>query len=131
VDGLQRSDRQRLLKVSALFQSPHDGERLAALETFSRLLRTAGADWADLIGLPALPAPDNAKTEDGGPTPQPLSVAELARLARLGRGVLTPWEQSFLVGISTQRRLSPKQQGMLRDIRRKVSTAEAVRGAAA
>lgn len=100
------------------------------METFSRLLRSAGTDWADLIGRPGKPAKsDNAKTEDGGADPQqPLSYIDLARL---GRSVLTEWEMRFLVGISTQRRLSPKQQGMLRDIRRKVSVAEAVRTAGA
>lgn len=97
------------------------------MEAFSRILQAGGASWADLIEQPGKPARDNAKI-DGEAAPKPLSYADLARM---GRGVLTDWEQRFLIGVSTQRKLSRKQAGMLRDIRRKIETAEAVRAAGA
>jgi hypothetical protein len=109
-------DRRLLVLVAARFQSPFDGEKLAALEAFDRLLQSAGASWSDLIdATPEQPAPAAAKTKGrGGDDPKSLGCEALARL---------------VVGIATQRRLSPKQQRMMADIGRKVSTAEAVRAA--
>jgi hypothetical protein len=39
----------KLAKLLALFTSPHDGERLAALDRASALLRKSGRTWATLL----------------------------------------------------------------------------------
>lgn len=47
----------RLEKLLLMLSSGSDGETLAAVRAIDRTLRTAGADWHDLTGLLATPAP--------------------------------------------------------------------------
>lgn len=115
-----RLDRRRLALVAARFQSPHDGERLAALEAFGRLLAAGGTTWADLIDGPAEQQP--AAEADIGEGRDPLDHRTLAEtLAREAGDALTPWEKTFLRGIARYQRLSPKQQRMLADLQAKAA----------
>jgi hypothetical protein len=117
-DG-RRLDRRRLALVAARFQSPHDGERLAALEAFGRLLNAGGGSWDDLLAPLKAAGEGAAKDKGRDRTPQQLA----ADLAREAGDALTRWEISFLHGCSTFRTLSPKQLDMLDEIQRKVERA--------
>lgn len=124
-----RLDRRRLALVAARFQSPHDGERLAALEAFGRLLRAGGTTWQGFIGddTPAA-AQDDAGPDVGGDASGPVipHVAEARELLRRGAGLLTSWEGKFLVGLQAYATISAKQRAMLDGIRRKLVAADAV-----
>jgi hypothetical protein len=129
VRRLQPRDRTRLALVAAKFQSPFDGERLAALEAFHRLLVAAGTSWPEILKAEPGEGPAPVETMgEGGHDPDHL--ATIHTLARDGRGVLTDWERSFLVGIAAAGRLSTKQQATLDGIVRKVAAVAAVREAA-
>jgi hypothetical protein len=121
-----RLDRRRLALVAARFQSPHDGERLAALEAFGRLLRAGGTTWQDFIGDE--PAAQDAGADVGGNDANGAvipHVAEARELLRRGAGLLTTWEGKFLVGLQAYPALSTKQRQMLDGIRRKLVAADA------
>lgn len=115
VDG--RLDRRRLALVAARFQSPHDGERLAALEAAGRLLAAGSATWADLIDGPSQ-AHSNDTIGEGRAASHHQTVETLAREAG---DLLTPWERRFLDGCLGFDRLSEKQQRTLAEIHRKVT----------
>lgn len=110
-------DRRRLALVAARFQSPYDGERLAALEAFGRLLDAGGASWSDLLApLNAAGEGEVAQAKGRDRSPQELA----ADLAREAGDALMEWERRFLDGCTTFRQLSPKQLDTLAEIRRKV-----------
>lgn len=113
-------DRRRLALIAARFGSPYDGERLAALEAFGRLLDAGGTTWGDLIGAPAeqQPAAD-ADTGEGRDPSDHRTLAET--LAREAGDALTAWEKTFLRGIARYASLSPKQQRMLADLQAKAA----------
>lgn len=115
--GGRQLDRRRLALVAARFQSPHDGERLAALEAFGRLLDAGATTWADLIGGPV--EQSQADQSEGRDTPPHRTVAET--LAREAGEALTAWERSFLRGIARYDRLSDKQRQMLADLQAKAA----------
>lgn len=118
-----RLDRRRLALVAARFQSPHDGERLAALEAFGRILAAGGTTWADLIDGPAEQQPAaEADTGEGRDPPDPTDHRAVAEtLAREAGDALTAWEKTFLRGIARYASLSPKQQRMLADLQAKAA----------
>ena len=117
VDG--RLDRRRLALVAARFQSPYDGERLAALEAAGRLLNAGGATWGDLID-----GPSQAHSNDTMGEGRAASHHQIAEtLAREAGDTITPWERRFLDGCLSFDRLSDKQQRTLAEIQRKVETA--------
>lgn len=117
----QRLNRRQLALVAARFQSPFDGERLAALAAFGRLLDAGGATWADLIdGAAEQPPAAAADTVGEGRDPSDhRSIAET--LAREAGNALTAWEKSFLRGIARYGQLSDKQRQMLADLQAKAA----------
>jgi hypothetical protein len=126
-----RLDRVRLGRVVALFDSPAEGERTAALEAANRLLQAAGVRWRDLVGANGLDLDDDDAAEifrrarastpadDDGEDHRALC----ARLLREGRAALTRWEADFLRGMIGFARVSAAQQKHLDEIGRKVETA--------
>lgn len=113
----RRLDRRRLALVADRFQSPHDGERLAALDAAARILAAGGLSWRELIdGAP------EADTDDGEPVEAHHQIRELLIE---GRYFLTPWEQRFLTGLLSFRTLSERQQRTLASITAKVEAATA------
>jgi hypothetical protein len=110
-----RLDRRRLALVAARFASPHDGERLAALEAAGRILAAGGLSWRELIDGAA-----EAHDDQGEPVAAPPHHEIATALARSGDGVLTAWELRFLRGLLTFRTLSPKQRAMLDGIKAKL-----------
>jgi hypothetical protein len=127
--GERQLDRRLLALVAARFQSPFDGERLAALEAFGRILTADGATWSDLIGEPGKPAAA-ADTVEGRPGP-PNHLEIITALARDGVDVITPWERSFLAGCAERGRLSAKQWKLLSQIVGKVDAVRACHGTGA
>ena len=115
-------DRRRLALVVALFASPHAGERIAALEAAGRLLAAGGVSWRDLIERAAKPTTTTDDDEDLGEPIGPHRVVA-ADLLRRFSGRLTPWERTFLGGLRAFHKLTPKQRGVLDNIRRKVGGA--------
>ena len=117
-----RLDRRRLALVVALFESPHDGERIAALEAAGRLLAAGRVSWRDLIDRAEKPTTTDDDDEDLGEPIGPHKVVA-ADLLRRFSGRLTPWERTFLRGLRAFSKLSAKQRGVLDNIRRKAGGA--------
>lgn len=120
----RRLDARRLGLVLDRLESPHDGEKLAAIAAAGRILRAGGSTWRDLLA--GLDGNDHASTSrvDGGigddePVAAPHTDTVKA-LARAGAEILTPWERDFLHGLLTFRTLSEKQRRTLAEIRAKV-----------
>lgn len=117
----RRLDARRLALVTDRFTSPHDGERLAALEAAGRILAAGGATWRSLIDVQG---DDHASTSrDGVDEGEPVAAPHtdtVKALARAGAEILTPWERQFLTGLLTFRTLSKKQRRTLAAIQVKV-----------
>ena len=111
----RRLDARRLALVTDRFGSPHDGERLAALEAAGRILAAGGLSWRELIDG-AIEADD---TDDGEPV-EAHHYQKIRELLIDGKRCLTPWEQRFLTGLLSFRTLSEKQQRTLGEIAAKV-----------
>ena len=125
-------DRDRLAKVLARFESPFDGEKLAAIEAAGRILRAGGATWRDLLA--GLGSDDDAPTtsrvddgvDDGGPVAAPQHVKTItAMLRRPGVVALSEWERGFLRGCLRFDTLSKKQADMLAEVFAKIRRADA------
>ncbi|MBL6082092.1 hypothetical protein JMJ56_29375 [Belnapia sp. T18] len=108
----------KLAKVCGLLGSDHDGERSAAAHQATRILRSHGLTWADVIA-PARPAAPPRSTTYGAPH----VAAATAALRHVER--LTAWEATFLRDISRRSRLSPKQAARLAQIVAKLRMAGA------
>ena len=117
-------DRRRLCLVLDRLESPHDGEKLAAIAAAGRILRAGGSTWRDL--LTGLEGDDHASTsrvddvDDGEPVAAQ-HHQDAAELLRHAGDELTAWERSFLRGCIGFPRLSEKQRRTLAEIRRKVA----------
>lgn len=126
----RRLDARRLALVTDRFTSPHDGERLAALEAAGRILAAGGATWRSLIEGQG--DDDHASTtqrvdddvDDGEPVAAP-HFHQVRELMLEGRYALTSWERQFLTGLLAFRTLSEKQRRTLDEIGRKVEAAAA------
>jgi hypothetical protein len=106
------TDRTTISKLLGLIGSAHDGEALAAARKAHQLVTQRGASWPQVLGLattPAAPAPDH--------------LTEARDLLKRGRGLLTRWEHSFLLGIMAHSTLKAKQVESLEAIRAKVDAA--------
>jgi hypothetical protein len=103
------TDRTTISKLLGLIGSAHDAEALAAARKAHQLVKARNATWPQVLGLattPAAPAPDH--------------LTEARDLLKRGRGHLTRWEHSFLLGIMSHTTLKAKQVESLEAIRAKV-----------
>ena len=91
-------DVDRLAKITALLDSPVEGERIAAFEAVRRALAKAGLVLADIVRLPATQDPWHRRARRLLETPG-----------------LSEWEKQFLYGIAKWRgpKLSAKQDATL------------------
>lgn len=106
------TDKSTISKLLGLIGSAHDAEALAAARKAHQLVKERGATWPQVLGLantPAAPAPDH--------------LTEARDLLKRGRGYLTRWEHSFLLGVMSAAKLAPKQAESLAAIRAKVDAA--------
>ena len=101
----------KLVAILGRLGSDFDGERAAAGMLASRMLRSKGLTWGDVVASPQIrysPPPPP-------PPPQPKSPGEL--LAR-HRGQLSRWEIDFLTNLTNWRgRYTSKQEACLARIR--------------
>ena len=108
----------KFARVCGLLGSDQSGERAAAAFQATRILKSHGLTWADVI-QPALPSPQPGYAVQ---RPPHAAVAEFAlRFA----GYLTGWEQQFLRDIGRRWRLSPRQAATLDGIVHKLRAAGA------
>lgn len=115
-------DRQRLARIANLFSSPVVGERAAAASAFLRALHAVGSTPEDLLLGEAGPASKpagktKAKAKQGGVDHRQDAEALLARAA----DVLSPFEKSFLRGVTAYAQLSDKQRTILGQIATKAA----------
>lgn len=107
------TDRTTISKLLGLIGSTHDAEALAAARKAHQLVKDKGASWPEVLGLDPIPT-----------APEPDHIDDARDLLKRGKGVLTRWEHSFLLGIMACRTLAPKQVESLEAIRAKVDAAE-------
>lgn len=107
------TDRSTISKLLGMIGSAHDAEALSAARKAHQLVRDRGASWPEVLGLDPMPA-----------VSEPDHLVEARDLLKRGKGVLTRWEHSFLLGIMSARTLAPKQVESLEAIRAKVDAAE-------
>jgi hypothetical protein len=118
----RRLDARRLALVTDRFASPHDGERLAALDAAGRILAAGGATWRTLLDGQG----DGHGVDDGEPREAPTHATTIgAMMRRPGAAALTEWERGFLTGCQRFDTLSRKQADMLAEVFAKIRRAEA------
>src|ERR1051325_7201662 len=97
-------DREKLVKLCAMFGSDHTGERANAAAAADRLVRKAGLLWPAVI-VRALPPPDADNDDD------------LIEFVLHPRDRLNEWELAFAVSVSRQRKPpSEKQRAILDEL---------------
>lgn len=106
---LSPADRSTVAKLLGLIGSHHDGEALLAARKAHALVRERGATWPDVLGIEPEPEPDH--------------LALARELLGQGKGFITAWEKSFLIGIMAFKTLKPKQLESLEAIHTKVTAA--------
>jgi hypothetical protein len=111
MNTLSSADRSTVAKLLGLVGSHHDAEALAAARKAHQLVQERGTTWPDVLGL------------DLPPEPEPGHLALARDLLGRGRGLITAWEKSFLIGIMAFKTLKPKQLESLEAIRTKVTAA--------
>lgn len=102
------AERRRLVGVLGLLASDQDGERAAAGLLATRLLRSAGVTWDEVI-------PEKLR-QVGDSTPAPAGWRADLALAQRHVRFLRAWEQNFVSGLAGFTAPSRKQQAILREI---------------
>ena len=105
--------RRKLVGVLGMLASTHDGERAAAGLLASRLLKSAGVTWEQVI-------PEQPATTIHRDRRQPPAGNSTIAFCLERDWQLTAWECQFLESIITRRALSPKQAAILDRIYDKV-----------
>jgi hypothetical protein len=110
-------ERTKLVAILGRLGSDFDGERAAAGLLASRMLKTIGASWDDVVrsdqGGPA------GRTNRPSPSWAPPWHSDVA-LCQRHEGWLRPWERGFIASVAARQRLSRKQLAILRDIAREL-----------
>lgn len=107
------AERTRLIGVLGMLGSDHVGERASAGLLATRLLKTAGLTWADVV------LPDSPASLLGGRCSEPdLRDGSMSRetcedLLRDNMACLTAWEIDFLNGTYRRAKLTAKQMNRL------------------
>lgn len=114
--SLPPNDRRKLVGVLGMLGSDAVGERAAAALQATRIVKSHGLQWEDLIG-------GLAQTQQQRQPPPGQSGAHARsnpgrdlELCRRHLGAVTSWEASFIAGLQNRRRLSEKQLAKLQGI---------------
>jgi hypothetical protein len=105
---LSPAERRRLVGVLGLLASDQDGERAAAGLLATRLLRSAGVTWDQVI-------PERSG-QLGHSKPAPADWRADLVLAQRHVRFLRAWEQNFVSGLATFTAPSRKQKTILHEI---------------
>ncbi len=105
----------RLIKILGLLASDRDGERAAAAWQASRIIKSAGLTWEEVLARPSLPPPHLNRAASDPQRPDAVWFDD-ARLAQRHVAELTPWERQFIAKIAFLITLSRKQTVILAGI---------------
>ncbi len=101
--SLDPATRNRLIGVLSRLASDFDGERAAAGLLATRLMKSHGVSWDDL-----LPVTPSIQTQTDYRADLTLCLHNMLEL--------TPWESEFVRSVATRGRLSPKQVSVVQRI---------------
>ena len=107
--ALSGTERARLVKVLGLMSSDHDGERAAAAWQATRLVKSRGLSWDDLIS-------DGLSLHRVPPKERMASAAqwmEQVRFILSHERLLSQWEKAFAISLYGRARITPKQADVL------------------
>jgi hypothetical protein len=104
-EGLSPSEQRKLVGILSRLASEHDGERAAAGLLATRLLKSAGVTWDQVVGVPA------ARPRLSAPAWRSEIEACLKHA-----GLLTQWERRFLRDLLSRGVLSTRQHEKVRQI---------------
>lgn len=99
-------ERDKLVRVLGMLGSTHDGERAAAGRLATKLLKTAGRTWDEVVIDNSRPAATAAGSEI---TRRTSAMAVCAG----HQSALTEWEARFLASIRRRRTLTERQMATL------------------
>jgi len=121
--SLPPNDRRKLVGVLGMLGSDAAGERASAALLATRIVKSHGLQWEDLIGglVQAQQQRQPPPGQSGAHTRS--NPANDLTLCRRHLGAVTPWEANFIDGLQNRRRLSEKQlailQGIASDLRKR------------
>jgi hypothetical protein len=102
----------KLAKICGMFGSAHEGERASAAALADRTVRDLGLTWADVIGVPLVPAE---------PSHEDVSWQDALEVCLGHIGELTPRDRDFIRSLSRWRgEPSQKQQIWLFDVHARI-----------
>jgi hypothetical protein len=104
----------RLIKIAGLLGSDHAGEAASAAAAATRIVRSHGMTWQQLLEPIVLPRSSSARSARKEPPPPCPTDRRRAATACLRHPLLfTRWECTFLENLLGFRRLSAKQADVL------------------
>jgi hypothetical protein len=109
---LPAETRTRLVKLLGMLGSDFAGERAAAGQMADQLVRGLGLTWGDVVAQKERPPVGIGSF--WRPRPWKLSHQALALTCLDTAYPWTDWERAFLTTLTWSRRLSPKQETILR-----------------
>lgn len=112
---LSSDARRKLVGVLGMLSSNHVGERDAAAQIASKIVKTAGLTWDEVIAVDAPVVPEYSHYQ-----PPAAGWRALAMLCASCPGGLTDWERSFLDGLPQRKLLTTKQNACLNRIAEKL-----------
>jgi len=121
--SLPPDDCRKLARILGMLGSDALGERAAAGLLATKLIKSHGLQWSDIIGG-AVQAQQQRQPPPGqsGAHTRSNPATDLT-LCRRHLGAVTPWEANFIDGLQNRRRLSEKQlailQGIASDLRKR------------
>ena len=108
--ALSTEARSKLVKILGLLSSDHDGERAAAGLLATRIIRSAGTDWDQVIQ----PRAGCQKRSPSEYSPPPIERHGPVCLRHLRR--LNQWEQDFVLNLRSSSFLTVAQRQKLTQI---------------
>jgi hypothetical protein len=104
----------RLVKIAGLLGSDHAGEAASAAAAATRIIRSHGLTWQQLLEPIVLPRSSSARSaRKEPPSPSPADWRHAATACLRHPQLFTRWECTFLENLLGFRRLSAKQAGVL------------------
>ena len=108
-EALSLSEKRKLIGILSRLASEHDGERAAAGLLATRLLKSAGLTWDQIVGGPVSPP---------RLSPQPWRGEIEGCLKHAG--LLSQWERKFLRDLLSRGALTTRQHDKVRQIAQQI-----------